>query len=69
MPRPRAHAAAVDVPETHYARRGGYHIAYQTLGEGPPDVAYLSGWFSHIEARCEVPPWEAFMRRISSFGD
>jgi class 3 adenylate cyclase len=63
-----AHAGAVDVPETRYARSGGYHIAYQTLGERPPDVAYLSGWFSHIEARWEVQPWATFMRRIASFG-
>ena len=26
------------VPETQYALNGDVHLAYQTLGEGPPDI-------------------------------
>jgi len=28
------------VPETRYARSGDDHIAYQTLGNGPPDLVF-----------------------------
>lgn len=63
-----AHAAAVDVPETKYARSGGYHIAYQTMSEGPSDVVNLGFWFSHVEAGWDLPPQAAMLRRIASFG-
>ena len=65
--RARAHAAGVDVPETRYARDGGYHIAYQTLGEGPPDIVFLV-WFSHLEAHWDIPPWAAVLRRMTPMG-
>jgi len=46
----------VDVPETRYVRSGGYHIAYQTRGEGPPDLVLLLSWFTHVETPWEMPP-------------
>lgn len=68
IPRARAHAVAVDVPETRYARDSGYHIAYQTLGEGPPDLVFLGMWFSHVEAVWDFPPMVGIARRIASLG-
>ncbi len=38
------------VPETKYARLSDLHLAYQVLGEGPPDILLLDQWFSHMEA-------------------
>ena len=46
----------MDVPETRYVRSGGYHIAYQTLGEGPSDLVLLLSWFTHLETLWEMPP-------------
>ena len=43
-------------PETRYARLGDLHLAYQVLGEGPPDILLLDQWFSHVEAQWDVPP-------------
>jgi len=58
----------VDTPETKYARSGDYHIAYQTLGEGPPDIVSLSAWFSHVEANWDVAPFAGLLRRFASIG-
>ena len=30
-------------PETLYARCGNLHIAYQVVGEGPPDLVFVPG--------------------------
>jgi class 3 adenylate cyclase len=56
------------IPETQYARLGGLHLAYQVLGEGPPDILLLDQWFSHQEAQWDVPPLAELRERLSSFG-
>jgi class 3 adenylate cyclase len=56
------------VPETKYARLSGLHLAYQVLGEGPPDILLLDQWFSHMEAQWDVRPLAAFRERLASFG-
>jgi hypothetical protein len=42
------------IPETQYARRDGLHLAYQVLGNGPPDILLLDQWFSHMDAQWDV---------------
>jgi class 3 adenylate cyclase/pimeloyl-ACP methyl ester carboxylesterase len=56
------------IPETQYARRGGLHVAYQVLGEGPPDILLLDQWFSHLDAQWDVLPLGEFRERLASFG-
>jgi class 3 adenylate cyclase len=56
------------IPETRYARLGDLHLAYQVLGEGPPDILLLDQWFGHVEAQWDVPPLAAFRERLASFG-
>ena len=56
------------LPETNYARRGGLHLAYQVLGDGPPDLLLLDQWFSHMEAQWDVPPLAEFRERLATFG-
>jgi hypothetical protein len=41
--------------ETQYAKRGDVHVAYQILGEGEIDLVLVSEWFSHLEARWDIP--------------
>jgi hypothetical protein len=48
-------------PDTRYARLGGDRIAYQVLGQGPPDLVTTTGSFSQIDISgktlgCPVPP-------------
>ncbi|TMF56311.1 MAG: adenylate/guanylate cyclase domain-containing protein [Chloroflexi bacterium] len=56
-------------PETKYARKGDIHLAYQTLGEGPPDVVNVTaGPSSHIEYLWEEPTVARAIRRLASYG-
>lgn len=55
------------IPETHYARSGGVHIAYQVFGSGPRNVVFVPGWASHLEFSWEEPLFARFMERLGSF--
>jgi class 3 adenylate cyclase/pimeloyl-ACP methyl ester carboxylesterase len=55
------------VVETQYAKKGDAHIAYQVIGEGPLDIVLVSTWFSHVEARWELPGYMHYLHRLSSF--
>ena len=54
-------------PETRYARAGDVRVAYQVMGDGPRDLVLVPGFVSNLELAWEHPPYERFMRRISSF--
>jgi class 3 adenylate cyclase len=56
------------VVETHYAKKGDAHIAYQVVGEGHAlDLVLVSTWFSHVEARWDLPGYVHYLGRLSSF--
>jgi class 3 adenylate cyclase len=56
------------MPQTQYAMKGDVHIAYQVVGEGQPlDIVLVSTWFSHVEARWDLPGYVHYLRRLSSF--
>jgi class 3 adenylate cyclase len=57
----------VDVPQTRYAKSGDVNIAYQVLGDGPFDLVWVPGAFSHVELNWSVPHRAAFNRRLASF--
>ncbi|MGH7356310.1 MAG: hypothetical protein ACRELS_17270 [Candidatus Rokuibacteriota bacterium] len=54
-------------PETRYAKSSDFHIAYQTVGSGPPDLVFVHGWISHIELWWEEPRVARFLERLASF--
>ncbi|HEX6222556.1 MAG TPA: adenylate/guanylate cyclase domain-containing protein [Acidimicrobiia bacterium] len=54
-------------PETEYAKIDGLRIAYQTVGEGPPDVLLSAGHFNHTDAVWEEPGAALFLRRMAGF--
>jgi class 3 adenylate cyclase len=54
-------------PETAYARVGDDRVAYQVLGEGPPDLVLTMGAFSHVDLQWEDPGIALFLRRLASF--
>lgn len=56
-----------DVPKTRYAKSGGVNIAYQVVGEGPPDLVYVPGWLSNVEMMWENPQLARCLRRLASF--
>jgi class 3 adenylate cyclase len=53
--------------ETRYATRGDIHIAYQVTGRGPIDLVLVSVWFSHLEARWEIPGFAHMLDRLGAF--
>ena len=54
-------------PETRYARLGPDRIAYQVLGEGPPDLVMTTGNYSHVDMVWEDPGIALFLRTLASF--
>ncbi len=50
---------------TRYARNGEVSLAYQTLGDGTPDLVFMPGFVSHVEAAWEDPTYSGFMRRLA----
>jgi pimeloyl-ACP methyl ester carboxylesterase len=57
----------VQRPDTRYAKSGEFHIAYQIVGSGPPDLIYVPGWLSHLDLYWEQPLIERFLLRLGSF--
>jgi pimeloyl-ACP methyl ester carboxylesterase len=55
------------VPETHYARNGDIHIAYQAFGEGELTYVGLPGMFNNIEVSWEDREVRQYMARLASF--
>ncbi|MGH2728222.1 MAG: alpha/beta fold hydrolase, partial [Actinomycetota bacterium] len=54
-------------PKTRYAKSGDVHIAYQVVGDGPLDLVWVPGWFSHVENAWDWPEMAYFFDRLASF--
>ena len=64
----RQTVTVADAPETRYAERGGVHLAYQTMGDGRPDLLYLSHPLSPVDLMWDDPLLARGLRRLSSIG-
>jgi pimeloyl-ACP methyl ester carboxylesterase/DNA-binding CsgD family transcriptional regulator len=53
------------IPQTHYAKSGEVHIAYQVLGMRPLDILLVPGWVSHVEHQWEDPGHAYFLHRLA----
>ena len=67
-PRVAPPAAAPDLPTTRYVRSGDVNLAYQVIGEGPPDLVLVPGWVSNVECFWEEPRVSRFLRRLAGIG-
>ena len=54
-------------PTTRYAKSGEVSIAYQVLGEGPPDLVFIGGLSSHLEFQWTEPAFRRFFEGLASF--
>jgi class 3 adenylate cyclase len=54
-------------PETRYAKGCDGFVAYQLIGDGPPDLVFLPDWVTNVEVMWEEPSLARFLRRLSSF--
>jgi pimeloyl-ACP methyl ester carboxylesterase len=50
-----------------YAKSGDLNIAYQVTGDGPFDLVFVPGFFSHLEVDRELPGHAHFLDRLASF--
>jgi class 3 adenylate cyclase len=50
-----------------YARSGDVNIAYEVTGDGPFDVVFVPGFFSHLEIDREYPGSARVFERLESF--
>jgi class 3 adenylate cyclase len=57
----------MEPPETGYARSGKVSIAYQVLGEGPPDLVFVPGVISNVEYAWRQPALAAWFESLASF--
>jgi class 3 adenylate cyclase len=53
-------------PSTRYVKSDDIHLAYQVVGEGP-DLLFVPGFVSNVEATWQSPERSAFFRRLASF--
>ncbi len=54
-------------PQTKYAKSGDVHIAYQVVGDGPRDLVFVPGAWSHCDLMWEDPSWARFVSRLATF--
>ncbi len=54
-------------PDTRYARSGELHLAYQVVGDGSFDLAFLPDWVNHVEIQWEESRQERFLNGLASF--
>ena len=59
---------AAALPTTRYVRSGDVKLAYQVIGDGPPDLVLVPGWVSNVECFWEEPRVARFLRRLASIG-
>jgi hypothetical protein len=55
----------VDVPDVSYAQSGDVSIAYQAVGEGPPDLVFLP-FLANIYTLWQAPHFAEFGRRLAT---
>ena len=57
-----------DLPDTRFAKTDeGVHIAYQVVGDGPLDLAFLPLGATNVELAWEIPRFAGVFRRLASF--
>jgi pimeloyl-ACP methyl ester carboxylesterase len=57
----------VERSKTRYAKSDNVYIAYQTLSDGPIDLVYIMGAFSHLDVLRESPHFRRFCEQLASF--
>ncbi len=54
-------------PQTRFAKSGDVYIAYQALGDGPIDLVYVQGAFTHLDVMWELPAFRHFCEQLAQF--
>lgn len=54
-------------PETRYAKSGGVHVAYQTFGDGPVNLAIAPPVVANVEHFCDLPEMSRWLPRLANY--
>jgi pimeloyl-ACP methyl ester carboxylesterase/DNA-binding SARP family transcriptional activator len=65
LPPPAPSVRVGSSPPVRFARNGDTTIAYQVIGDGPVDVVFAHGWFSHAEIGWEEPRYATWLRTLA----
>jgi class 3 adenylate cyclase len=55
------------VTEVAFARSGDVHIAYRVIGDGPIDLVYVEGAYTHLDVMWELPTFRRYCERLAEF--
>ena len=53
--------------EVRFARSDGVDVAYRVVGDGPIDVVYAQGAYTHLEVYWELPAFRHYCERLAEF--
>ena len=53
--------------EVRFARSGDIDIAYRVVGDGPIDLVYAEGAYTHLEIAWELPQYRRYCERLAEF--
>jgi pimeloyl-ACP methyl ester carboxylesterase len=53
--------------DIRFARSDGVQVAYHVVGDGPVDVVYVQGAWSHLEVEWELPAFRRFCELLGEF--
>jgi class 3 adenylate cyclase len=55
------------VTEVAFAQSGDVSIAYRVVGDGPVDLVYVQGAFTHLDVYWELPAFRRYCERLAEF--
>ena len=53
--------------EIRFARSGEIDVAYRVVGDGPIDLVYVEGAYTHLEIEWELPQYRRYCERLGEF--
>ena len=53
--------------EVRFARSGDVDVAYRVVGDGPVDLVYAQGSYTHLEIYWELPQFRRYCERLAEF--
>jgi class 3 adenylate cyclase len=53
--------------DVRFTRSGDVDIAYRVVGDGPVDLVYVEGSYTHLEVEWDFPPLRRYFERLASF--
>jgi class 3 adenylate cyclase len=55
------------VSDVQFTRTGGVDVAYRVVGNGPIELVYAQGAYTHLELEWELPQFRRYCERLAEF--